>query len=361
MCSAYVPCVNYPVLSVVRSTTPSMIPMNMQAMLIGSLIFLVSLVSLGLLIVGLLAFLIPRLRRYMLVRRRRFGVLLFGLAVVSVPFVKVVGEAWLDERAHHPRLDHEEVLGELVLPAGTQVHLEYPKPSNDLSGDPMPYGMQSLKHAEFDRAPANIMGLRVRRLTLWQGHGNATVDAMAAADVQGWRCEPGKVEFRFPSGAHFTLSKWRLESCMLAPGGTLGGIVWPGPVKVFSTNDGEWDVASDDTPTRLLGLELRQLSMRLNGAHGDVLKWSGVLGHARDFGPIHYAAGIEVRSYEGHLLFIPRPEMPAIDKRTKTPIEQDHSVVQSVAGEVLGVRPNHEVGIRNVDELLVPDEIVVPD
>jgi hypothetical protein len=338
-----------------------MIPMNMQAMLIGSMIFMLSLVSLGLLIVCLLALLIPRFRRYMLARPRRFGLLVIGLAVVSAPVVTIVGKAWLDERAHHPRLDHEEVLGELVLPAGTQVRLEYRKPFNDLSGDPMPYGMQSLKHADFDRAPGNILGMRVRRLALWQDHGNATVETMAAADVQGWRCEPGKVEFRFPFGAHFTLSKWRLEGCMLAPGSTVGGIVWPGPVKVFSTKDGEWNVASDDTPTRLLGLELRPLSMRLNGPHGDVVTWSGVLDHALDVGPIHYAAGIEVRSYQGHLLFIPRPETPAVDTRTSTPIEQDHSVVQNVTGEMLGVRPNHEVGIRNVDELLVPDELVVPE
>jgi hypothetical protein len=338
-----------------------MIPMNMQAMLIGSMIFMVSLVSFGLLILCLLAFLIPRFRRYMLARRRRFGVLAVGLAVVSAPFVTIVADAWLDERAHHPRLDHEEVLGELVLPAGTQVYLEYLKPFDDLSGDPIPYGMQSLKLAEFDRAPGNVMGMRVRRLALWQGHGNATVETMAAADVQGWRCEPGKVEFRFPSGAHFTLSKWRLESCMLAPGSTLGGIVWPGPVKVFSTKDDEWEATSDDAPVRLLGLELRQLSMRLKSPHGEAVNWSGVLDHTSDFGPIHYAAGIEVRSYQGHLLFIPRPDMPAIDRRTKTPIEHDHSVEQSVAGEVLGVRPNHEVGIRNADELLVPDELVVPD
>jgi len=338
-----------------------MIPIHMQAMLIGSLIFMVSLVSLGLVIVGLLAVLVPRFRRYMLARRWRFGVLFIGLAVVSTPVVTIVGDAWLDERAHHPRLDHEEVLGELVLPAGTQVYLDNLKPSSDLSGDFMPHGMQSLKQAEFDRAPGNILGMRVRRLALRQDYGDATVETSAAADVQGWRCEPGKVEFRFPSGAHFTLSKWRLESCMLAPGSTIGGIVWPGPVKVFSTKDSEWDVASDDTPTRLLGLDLRQLSMRLNSPHGDVANWSGVLDHASDVGSIHYAAGIEVGSYQGNLLFIPRTNMPAIDKRTKTPIEQDHSVVQSMAGEVLGVRPNHEVGIRNADELLVPDELVVPD
>lgn len=338
-----------------------MIPISPVAMMIGSMIFMLSLASLGLLIVCMLALTIPRFRSLMLARRWRFGLLVIGLAVVSGPFVKIVGASWLDSRAHNTRLDHDEVLGDLVLPAGTQVHLEYLKPFNDLSGDPIPYGMQSLKSAEFDRAPVDIMGMRVRRLDLWQDYGNATVETLAAADVQGWKCEPGRVEFRFPPGAPFSLSKWRMASCMLAPGSKIGGIVWPGPVKVSSTNDDEWDAASDDTPTQLLGLELQRLSMRLNGRHGDVLKWSGVLDHAVDFGTVHYTAGIEVRSYQGDLLFIPRPDTPAVDKRTKRPIEQDHSIVQSAEGEVLGVPPDHEVGIRNVDELLVPDELIVPD
>lgn len=331
-----------------------MIPINPLAMMIGSMIFIFSQVFLWLLIAGLLAFLIPRYRRAMLARPWLFGLTFVVLAASSVPYVNFGVTQWLDWRAHNPRLEREEVLGDLVLPAGTQVQLEDVKPFNDLSGNPRPYGMQSLKHADFERAPGNIMGIPVRWLELWQDHGSATVEILAATDLQGWRCEPGKVEFRFPSGAHFKFSEWRLNGCTLAPGSKQGGIVWPGPVTVFSTEGDGWELRAGDTPTHLLGLELSWLSMRLNKPDGEVTKWSGKLNRALDFGPVHYPVGVEVRSYQGNLLFSPPPEIQALDRRTGTPIEADHSVVQNAEGKFLSVRPNSEVGVWFFDEIVVP-------
>ncbi|MDD1017369.1 hypothetical protein [Pseudomonas rubra] len=331
-----------------------MIPIDPFAMIVGYMIFMASAVSLWLLLACLLALLVPRCRRYMLGRPWRFGFLGVGLAVAGVPYAKIEVSHWLDWRAHNPRLEREEVLGDLVLPAGTRVRLEYLEPFNDLSGNPVPYGMHSLEQADFERTLGNIMGIGVRRLELWQHHGSATLETVAATDVQGFRCEPGKVEFHFPFGAHFRFSEWRLEGCMLAPGSELGGIVWPGPVRVFSIEGDGWEARAEDTPTQLLGLELGSLSMRLSGPHGDVLSWHGVLTRAVDFGPVHYRTGIEVRSFQGNLLFSPPAQIPALDRRTGTPIEADHSVVQSMAGEVLAVRPNHEVGVHFFDEIVIP-------
>lgn len=331
-----------------------MIPINPLAMMIGSMIFIFSQVFLWLFLACLLAFLIPRYRRAMLARPWLFGLTFVVLAAASVPYVNIGVTQWLDWRAHNPRLEREEVLGDLVLPAGTQVQLEDVKPFNDLSGTPRPYGIQSLKHADFERTPGNIMGIPVRWLELWQDHGSATVEILAATDLQGWRCEPGKVEFRFPSGAHFKFSEWRLNRCTLAPGSKQGGIVWPGPVTVFSTERNSWELRAGDTPTLLLGLELSWLSMRLNKPDGDVLKWSGKLNRAVDFGPVHYPVGVEVRSYQGNLLFSPPPEIQALDRRTGTPIEADHSFVQNADGKVLDVRPNGEVGVWFYDEIVVP-------
>lgn len=330
-----------------------MIPINPLAMMIGSMIFIFSQVFLWLLIAGLLAFLIPRYRRSMLARPWLFGLTFVVLAAASVPYVNIGVTQWLDWRAHNPRLEREEVLGDLVLPAGTQVQLEDVKPFNDLSGTPRPYGMQSLKHADFERTPGNIMGIPVRWLELWQDHGSATVEILAATDLQGWRCEPGKVEFRFPSGAHFKFSEWRLNRCTLAPGSKQGGIVWPGSLTVSSSSGDSWDLGTD-TPTRLLGLELRWLSMLLNKPDGEVLKWSGELNSAADFGPVHYPVGAQVSSFQGYLLFSPPPEAQALDRRTGTPIESDHSVMQSADGKVLDVRPNGEVGVWFYDEIVVP-------
>lgn len=285
-----------------------MIPVNPLAMVVGYIILIFSEVFLWLLIACLVAFLIPRCRRYMLARRWRFGFLVVGLAVVSAPYVKIVVGHWLDVRAHTPRLQHEEVLGDLVLPAGTQVRLENLQPFDNLAGEPVPFGMQSLKHADFDRTLGNIMGMRVRRLELWQSHGTATVETVSTHDLEGWTCEPGKVEFNFPFGAHFTFSQWSLQECMLAPGTRLGGIIWPGPVRVFSTERG-WEARSEDTPVQLLGMELRGLRMRLNRPGSDVFMWQGALDRAVDFGSVHYPQGTQVRSDQGNLLFSLPPDM----------------------------------------------------
>ncbi|MNM32275.1 hypothetical protein D3C81_428640 [compost metagenome] len=160
-----------------------------------------------------------------------------------------------------------------------------------------------------------IMGMRVRRLELWQSHGNATVETVSTHDLEGWKCEAGKVEFNFPFGAHFKFSEWSLKECMLAPGTRLGGIVWPGPVTVFSTERG-WEARSEDTPVHLLGMELRWLRMRVTGPDGDVLMWDGYLNRAVDFGSVHYPQGTQVRSDQGNLRFSLPADMEALDRRT---------------------------------------------
>ena len=333
-----------------------MIPINPLAMIVGFLIFIFSQVLLGLLIACLLAFFIPRCRRYMLARRWRFGLMIVCPTLASVPYVWSEVTEWRDWRAHNPRLEHEEVLGDLVLPAGTQVRLEYLEPFNDLSGNPVPYGLRSLKQANFDRTPGNVMGLRVRSLALWQGQGSATVETIAANDLQGWKCAPGDVEFRFPFGAPFNFSEWRFYGCTLAPGSTLGGIVWTGPVKVFSTENDGWDARAEDTDTStsMLGMELRWLNMRLNGPYGDVLGWDGVLNREADLGPVHYPVGTEVRRYRQALLFSPPLETSALDRRTGTSIEADHSILQRVSGEVLGIRPNTQEGLQSFENIAIP-------
>ena len=330
-----------------------MIPVSMPAMLLGYMIYLFSEVFLWLLIACLVALLIPRCRRYMRARRWRFGVLMGVLAAGSGLYVQLMYEHWQEWRAHNPRLEHEQVLGDLVLPAGTRVHLQYLEPFNDLSGDPVPYGMQSLDHADFERMPGNIMGMPVRRLKLAQGHGFATVETLSGHELAGWKCAPGEVEFDFPFGAHFRFSEWKLDRCMLAPGTELGGIVWPGPVKVFSSSS-QWEARSEDTPVKVLGLQLRWLSMRLDGPYGKVRSWDGFLNHPADFGPVQYPADIQVRSVQGNLLFSLPLGAQAMDRRSGTSIEGGNTVVQSTAGDVLAVRTNEEMGIHFFDEIVVP-------
>ncbi|MGN8260022.1 hypothetical protein ACLEJW_11875 [Pseudomonas sp. SMSB3] len=329
-----------------------MIPVDLPVMLLGYMIYIFSEVFLWLFIAGLIALLIPRSRRYMLARRWKSGLLLMLLAAGSLPYIESTHRLWQDWRSHNPRLEHEEVLGDLVLPAGTRVHLRNLEPFNDLSGDPVPYGMQSLDQADFDRTPGHIMGMPVRRLKLAQGHGFATVETLSAHDLAGWNCEPGEVEFRFPFGAHFTFSEWKMHRCTLARGTELGGIVWPGPVEVFSSTTG-WEARSEESPATLLGIELRSLNMILDRPYGDAHWWRGYANQPFDFGAIHYPADIQVSCDQGQMHFSLPPGVQALDQRSKTFIEGGQTVVQSLAGEVLGVRTNGSMGVYFPDELIV--------
>jgi len=329
-----------------------MIPVDMPVMLLGYMIYIFSEVFLWLFIVGLIALLVPRSRRFMVARRWRFGLLLMLLAVGSVPYIESSYRLWQDWRAHNPRLEHEEVLGDLVLPAGTRVHLQDLEPFNDLSGDPVPYGMQSLDHADFDRTPSHIMGMPVRRLKLAQGHGFATVETLSAHDLAGWKCEPGEIEFDFPFGAHFKFSEWKMSRCTLAPGTELGGIVWPGPVRVSSNTTG-WLAESEESPVKVLGIEMRSLIMFLDRPYGEGRWWQGHANQPFDFGPIHYPADIQVSLDQGQMLFSLPPDAQAQDRRTGAPIEGGQTVVQSMAGQVLRIRTNRSMGVYFPDDIIV--------
>ncbi|MEN5300724.1 hypothetical protein [Pseudomonas sp. TWI628] len=329
-----------------------MIPVDMPLMLLGYMIYIFSEVFLWLFIAGLIALLIPRSRRYMVERRWRFGLLLMLLAAGSVPYIESTNSLWQDWRSHNPRLEHEEVLGDLVLPAGTRVHLQNLEPFNDLSGDPVPYGMQSLDHADFDRTAGHIMGMPVRRLKLAQGHGFATVETLSAHDLAGWKCEPGEIEFDFPFGAHFNFSEWKMSRCTLAPGTDLGGIVWPGPVTV-SSNTTSWEARSEESPVKVLGIELRSLIMVLDRPYGDGHWWRGYANQPFTFGAIHYPADVQVSCDQGQMQFSLPLGVQALDQRSKTFIEGGQTVVQSMAGMVLGVRTNGSMGVYFPDELIV--------
>ena len=325
-----------------------MIPVDMPLMVLGYMIYMYSEVFLWLFVAGLIAMLIPRSRRYILARRWKLGILMVLLAAGSAPYVQVTFELWQYWRAHHPRLDVQQMVGDLVLPVGTQVDLAILKPFDDLSGDPIPYGLQSIRRADFDRTPGIIKGLQVRSLELWDG--SATVETLTANDLEGWHCEPGKVEYIFPSGARFKFSEWRLSNCMLAPGTQLGGIVWPGPVRVFSTAP-DWEARSENVP--VMGMELRWMSMRLNRPYGEARAWSGTSNHAFDFGPVHYPADTLVRRNEERMQFSLPLGVQARDQRTGAPIEGGQTVIQSMAGDVLEARSNQSMGIYFPDELIV--------
>ncbi|SDI95025.1 hypothetical protein SAMN05216588_13038 [Pseudomonas flavescens] len=334
-----------------------MIPVNPLAMMLGSLMLLISIACLGGLILWLLACLHPRSRRFMCVRRWRFGLLAAVLAVGSLPTLVFLGwllDDWREQQALSPRLEREEILGDLVLPAGTRVWLESLEPMNDLGGEPLPYGLQSVKRAEFDRVPGMILGMRVRRLDLDASRGTAELQLLDTANLQGWPCSPeAAVSFDYPFNTPFVFAGWRLERCTLAPGSEVAGVAWPAGVTVHADESG-WQLQGDGTPTRFQGLDLHALTLWLDAPAGEVQSWRAELATSLDLGPMRYPSGTRVRAYRDHLLFSPNPDAAAVNRQHGTSVEVGQSVEQSRAGEMLGIHRNEDVGVIDWDILEVP-------
>lgn len=146
-----------------------MIPINPLAMMLGSLFLLVSVICAAALAGLIVALLNQRARRFIFARGWWFGLLGVFLAAGSLPtfeFVRWQFNHWLDQRALNPRLNSEQVLGDLLLPAGTQVRIERLEPFSNLSGDTLPGGLQSLQRAQFDGEPAVVRGAAVLSLEL---------------------------------------------------------------------------------------------------------------------------------------------------------------------------------------------------
>lgn len=326
-----------------------MIPVNPMAMLLGSLLVLISLACVFALLLLAAACLIPRTRRYIGARRWRFCLLALALAAGSLPTLQLLSwqlDDWREQRALSPRLQRDEVLGDLTLPAGTQVWLERLEPLRDLSGKPLSHGLPSLQRAEFDRVPGTVLGLRVRSLELDAGRGYAALRLLEPASLDGWLCSPEEdVVFDFPFGAPFVFADWRLDSCTLAPGSEVAGVVWPDKLSVHAIEDGRWQLEPGATPVRLQGLSVRVGNLWVAGAAGELQGWQGELVEPLALGPMQYPARTRVREFRGNLLFSPLADAPARDGRHDAAVAADMSVEQNAAGQVLGVYANESVGV----------------
>ena len=324
-----------------------MIPINPLAMMLGSLFLLVSVICAVALTGVLVALLNQRARRFILARGWWFGLLGVFLAAGSLPtfeFVRWQLNHWLDQRALNPRLQAEQVLGDLLLPAGTQVSIERLEPLKNLSGDTLPGGLQSLQRAQFDDQPAVVHGAAVRSLELGDMSGEAKL--VEAARLDGWRCSAeAPVTFRYPSGERFNLKAWQLESCTLAPGSELAGVTWTQPIAVHAVEKGRWQLEPGDARVRFQGLNLRLWNLWLDAPYGELQDWQGELLEPVELGPMQYPATTRVRAFHGNLLFSPLVEAPAVDQRDGKPLGADLSVEQNADGEVLATHRNDDVGV----------------
>ncbi|OLU34863.1 hypothetical protein BVH03_01670 [Pseudomonas sp. PA15(2017)] len=324
-----------------------MIPIDPLAMMLGSLSLLVSLVCVAALLALLVACLNVRSRWFIRAHPWWFGLLAVFLANGSLPaveFLRWQASHWFEQRALSPRLDSEQALGELLLPAGTRVWLKRLEPGRSLGGKPLPHGLQSLQRAEFDRQPAVIQGATVRRLILDDTF--AEVSLVDDAQLAGWQCSAqAPVTFRYVDGARFAPEQWQLEGCTLAAGSQVAGITWPGPMTVRAVEDGRWQLETTDIPVRFQGMTLRLWNLWLDGPYGALLDWQAELTETVEFGPMQYPATTRVRALHGNLLFSPLVEAPGVERSSGKPIEPDLSVEQDAVGQVLGTHRNGDVGV----------------
>lgn len=324
-----------------------MIPVNPLAMMLGLLLLLVSLACLVTLLVVLGACLHPRGRRFVRARPKRFMLLSLLLVIGCLPGLQYLAWEWQDwreQRALNPRLESDQVLGDLQLPAGTRIRMARLEPDTDWEGNALPYGLHSLRRAEFDEVPGQVRGVQVRRLEL--NDEQAEVELAAASRIDGWQCSAeAPVTFHYPPGAQFHFADWQLQSCTLAPGSEVAGVTWPGAMTVQAVGNGRWQLATDDTPVRLLGLPVRLWNLWLDAPYGLLQDWQAELTEPLELGPMQYPTGTRVRGFRGHLLFSPNAEAPAMDKRDGQPLKPDLSVEQSAEGDVLGIHNNLDVGV----------------
>lgn len=312
----------------------AMTSVDLQFLLRGYLAFISSTIFLWLMLTAVVALMVRRSNRYILARSGRFAALLALLVVASVPYGLSHSEEWQTWRAQNPRLERETVLGELVLPAGTQAHIERIEPIPSTPGLPIPWGMDSLDKASFAPDPLIIKGMSVHSLKL--SDTRAQLHTSSGQTVDGWRCEPGIVEFHVPTGAKFKPSQWTLDRCVLAAGTRLGGIVWPGPVTLIA--GAQWWVARDEERSvDVLGLRLHSLSMRGTRPYGQPQAWSGVLDRPGEFGPMRYPAGTQLMHRAGELAFYLPNDLQARDTRSGQVVAGGHTVVQAADGQVLKV------------------------
>lgn len=329
-----------------------MIPVNPAGMLVAFLLLLLSLQCLLALTVGLVALCIPRRRAYFWSLRRRFIPLAVLLLLGSLPMLSLFYqwfEDWQQSQALNPTLKQPQTLGDLHLPAGTNVWLQRLAPLSDLSGNPLPYGLASLKRAEFKRTPGQILGMQVSRLELDGARGLADLAIAAPAWIEGWQCSPqSEVHMVYPFNAPFVFADWRLGRCTLAAGSQAGGIQWPDAVTLNAIGKDGWQLQADEsqTPIRLGRMSVLALRLVLDSEHREVVSWSAQLAQALQLQGMEYPAGTVVKGRQGRLVFAANDKAPAKDLTTGNAVPARQAVAHDEAtGKRLGIYPISQVGI----------------
>ncbi len=265
-------------------------------------------------------------------------------------------EAARQEAARQVILGQARTIEGIAMPAGTRLQLMR-------EGRP-----ETFVEAVFPQ-PVAVQGLRARRLARrvsarYDGHSYQEIGSEAvsmsvfgegAQRVQGWLCDAGQaIEFELEAGQPV------FEQCTLAAGDG-HALAVPGARLRASTGtvyvDGHVDPdrwSIDLKPGQVLALEgmwLAEAHLRLRADGGLHALSSAILICPHALGALRYPAGTQVqtvaRGWQGRRpwLFTPPREAPA-RYAGHADVDGTQSVVQTRQGEVLGVAPSRELGVR---------------
>jgi len=307
------------------------------------------------------------------------------LVVLAVPFAfyawvqavvwQVERESDRAEAARNVTLQAATTVGGVAMPAGTRLKLqdeglletyleaEFPQPV-------AMYGVLASSarrylNTDYDSETYALRG-RYPRNVIVRGAGSQT--------VLGWQCDATQdIEFEVARDGAMTA----LDKCVLGPGNraeTLdlapGSIVYGSGGTVYtdgSRDPDRWRIeVKNPVAVRIFGLPLSEPRLYLDEARRLLRVSDAELACATQFGGVSYAAGTQVKSarrgrgderepYPGVLVLSPWDGQVA-RRDGQADVPEGMSVMQTLAGEVVGVVKNDAVGVFHFATITVGDE-----
>ncbi len=307
------------------------------------------------------------------------------LVVLAVPFAfyawvqtviwQIEREGARAEAARNVTLQETATVGGVAMPAGTRLKLqdegqletyleaEFPQPV-------AMYGVLASSarrylNTDYDSETYALRG-RYPRNVILRGAGSQA--------VLGWQCDATQdIEFEVASDGAMKA----FDKCVLGPGNRVetldlapGSIVYGSTGTVYtdgSSDPDRWRIeVKNPVAVRIFGLPLSEPRLYLDEARRLLRVSDAELACPTRFGGVSYAAGTQVKTvrrgrgderepYPGVLALSPW-DGQAARRDGEADVPEGMSVMQTLAGEVVGVVKNDTVGVFHFATIIVGDE-----